>query len=75
MEIRVKLMGLLKQHTPPEGRFDVSERATIDDVLTALQIVPDRVQVFTVNGTLVRDRSYQLSSGDELMVLPPVGGG
>ena len=30
--------------------------------------------VFTVNGNLVRDRHHTLSEGDELTLLPPVGG-
>ncbi len=40
-----------------------------------LDIPVDSVQVFTVNGELVRDKQRVLSDGNELTVLPPVGGG
>ena len=75
MEIRVKLMGLLKQRMPPEGRLSLDDAATIGDALSALQIPRESVQVFSVNGALVRDSSHTLLDGDELTVLPPVGGG
>jgi sulfur carrier protein ThiS len=75
VEIRIKLMGMLKDKAPPGGTLDVSEGATIEDALTALKIPVDSVQVFTINGQLVRDRARRLNTGDELSVLPPVGGG
>lgn len=75
MEIRIKLMGMLKDKAPPGGTLDVPEGATIEDALTALKIPVDSVQVFTINGQLVRDRARRLNTGDELSVLPPVGGG
>ena len=75
MEVRIKLMGMLRDKAPPAGKLDLAEGATIDDALRALEIPADSVQVFTVNGHLVRDRSRRLSAGDELSVLPPVGGG
>ncbi len=75
MEIRVKLMGVLKPKSPDNGKLELADAATIDDALRALDIAAASVQVFTVNGQLVRDRSRVLSAGDELSVLPPVGGG
>lgn len=75
MNIRVKLMGLLKEQMPPEGRLSLTDAATIGDALVALQIPRESVQVFSVNGALVRDPLHTLLEGDELTVLPPVGGG
>ena len=75
MQITVKLMGMLKDRAPTDGTLELSVGATILDVLTALEIEPETVQVFTVNGSLVRDKSHELHEGDELTVLPPVGGG
>jgi sulfur carrier protein ThiS len=75
MEIRVKLMGVLKPKSPADGKLELPDGATIDDALRALDISAASVQVFTVNGQLVRDRSRVLSANDELSVLPPVGGG
>jgi len=75
VHVRVKLMGVLKARTPPGGGLDVAEGATIDDVLHALAIAPQSVQVFTVNGRFERDRGRALAANDELAVIPPVGGG
>ena len=68
-------MGMLKGKTPEDDTMEVPDGATILQVLEALEIPPDSVQVFTVNGQLERDRGRKLSPGDELTVLPPVGGG
>lgn len=75
MQIQLKLMGMLKAKTPPDGSLALSEGGTIEDVLQDLGIAADAVHVFTVNGSLVRDRAHVLSDGDELTLLPPVGGG
>ena len=57
MQIRVKLMGVLKPKTPPGGELEVADGATIEDVLRALAIEPQRIRVFTVNGQFERDRN------------------
>lgn len=75
MEIKVKLMGLLRDKTPAGGRLSLPQGAAIHDALRALQIPADSVQVFTVNGKLVRQREHVLAHGDELSVLPPAVGG
>jgi sulfur carrier protein ThiS len=75
MQIRVKLMGMLKSLLPAGDRLDLVEGATIGEALTTLGIAGDRVAACSVNGKLVRARDYPLADGDELTVLPPVGGG
>jgi sulfur carrier protein ThiS len=75
MEIAVKLMGLLRDKAPPQGKIQIPEGATIADALAALDIPADSVQVFTVNGKLERNQQRPLAGGDELTILPPVGGG
>jgi sulfur carrier protein ThiS len=75
MQIRIKLMGMLKDRTPADGVLELSASATILDALAALQIAPESVHVFTVNGQLERNRERELAPDDELSVLPPVGGG
>ncbi len=75
MHIRVKLMGVLKEKSPPDGRLDVPQNATVASVLEQLQIPASLVQTCTINGQWVRDRNVTLNEGDELVVLPPVGGG
>ncbi len=75
MQIEVKLMGMLREKSPPNGKLDLPDGANIENALQALRIPVETVQVFTINGQLERDRSRQLQAGDELSVLPPVGGG
>jgi hypothetical protein len=43
--------------------------------LRALEIAPQTVRVFTVNGEFERHRSRVLAPNDELSAIPPVGGG
>ncbi len=75
MQIRVKLMGMLKSKAPPGERLELPDGASIADALAKLGIDASSVQAFTINGALVRDRGRTLADGDELTVLPPVGGG
>jgi sulfur carrier protein ThiS len=75
MQIRLKLMGMLKTRTPPGGALEIAGGATIDDVLRALDINSPAIRVFTVNGEFERNRSRVLAANDELSAIPPVGGG
>ena len=75
MRIRVKLMGMLKAKTPEGGVLDLADGGTIDDVLHALDIPRQTRSAFTINGRFERDRTRVLAPGDELTVIPPVGGG
>lgn len=75
MKIKVKLMGMLKDRTPEGGQVDLNVGATIADVLAQLKVDANAVQVFSINGAIERDQATQLNDQDELIVLPPVGGG
>ncbi len=75
MQIRVKLMGILKDKTPANGKIELREGGTIEDALVALGIPVGIAQVFTVNGQVERDRRLVLTADAELTVLPPMGGG
>jgi molybdopterin converting factor small subunit len=75
MHVRLKLSGFLKEKSPPGGTLSLADGATIEDVLTALGIAPSSVQSSLVNGRFERDRTRTLQDGDELSLLPPVGGG
>ena len=75
MIVRIKLMGMLKDRTPADGKLELPEGSTILNVLQQLHIDPDSVQAFSVNGAIQRDQKAKLQDNDELIVLPPVGGG
>lgn len=75
MEIRVKLMGVLKEKTPAGGKLELEEGSTLRDALVLLDLPPKRVNAVSINGALERDFSRELKPDDELTVLPPVGGG
>ena len=75
MVVRIKLMGMLKDKSPRDGQLHLHDGGTIADALEKLEIPADSVQVFTINGTLERDKSRVLVEDDDLTVLPPVGGG
>ncbi len=75
VHIQIKLMGMLKEKTPRGGALALADGATIQDVLRELDIPTESVQIFTLNGSLVKDQKRGLDDGDELTILPPVGGG
>ena len=75
VEIQVKLMGMFKDKTPADGQLELPENASVATALEALDIASDSVQVLTINGNMVRDRSHTLSDGDQMTLIPPVGGG
>jgi sulfur carrier protein ThiS len=75
MRIRVKLMGVLKEKSPPGGELEIAEGTSVGDVLRKLDITTHQVHVCTVNGQFVKDHGLQLRDADELTVFPPVGGG
>ena len=75
MKIKIKLMGMLKSHSPPNGELDFDDPPSIAEVLAALDLPSDAAQAFSVNGAIQRDKTARLQNNDELVVLPPVGGG
>jgi len=68
-------MGVLKAKTPAGGQLEIAAGASIADVLRALDVPGESVQIFTVNGALERDRDRVLADGDDLSLIPPAGGG
>ncbi|HUG94337.1 MAG TPA: MoaD/ThiS family protein [Planctomycetaceae bacterium] len=75
MQVRVKLMGSLKANSPADGALELAPSATIEDALAQLGLHGSSVQIVMLNGKPQPDRTRSLADGDELTVLPPVGGG
>ena len=75
MELRVKLMGALKAKAPPGDRLSLADGTTIAGVLRALDIPDTHVQIVMVGGRPQPNRESVVHDGDELTILPPVGGG
>ena len=88
MKVRVKLFATLVRSVPPavQARFpqgiragaplevDLPAGSTLDDLAAQLQLPPEEVKVFFVNGR-AQEPDYCLSPGDEVGIFPPVGGG
>ena len=75
MRIQIKAMGMLKERTPPGGVLELEGSPTIADMLDQLEIDAEAIQAVTINGAIERDQSRRLVDGDDIVILPPVGGG
>jgi sulfur carrier protein ThiS len=75
MKISVRLRGNLRPSGAPEIQIlEVDERGTVEDLLGLLGLRPGDVWLAMVDGQLV-EADRPLRSGDELSLIPPVGGG
>ncbi len=77
MGVKVKLVGSLRKYAPQGGSIDLDDAdgRTVAEMMADLGIVPASVSVVLVNGHYVKPRSYVLQEGDEVTLLPPIGGG
>jgi molybdopterin converting factor small subunit len=75
IKISVRLRGNLRPSGGPEIRIvEVDEGATVEDLLGLLGLRPGDVWLAMLDGQLV-DTDLSLQPGDELSLIPPVGGG
>lgn len=75
MEVSVKLMGMYRDRQPPTGRLELPDPACIRDILQALDIPDDHVQIVSVNNRLEKDLGQPVTADDEVTILPTVTGG
>lgn len=77
MSIRVKLVGLLKEYALQGDNVNLERGGgrTVAEVMADLGIPASSVSIMLVNGRHVKDQNYVLEEGDELTLLPPIGGG
>ncbi len=74
MEIAVHLFATLRQDRFRSRRLTISPGSTLVDLCEQLSMRPGEVAIFLVNGsTSSRDRVFQ--PGDEVALLPAIGGG
>ena len=81
MRIYVKIYATLRQYIPnaaeimrPEG-WDVTEGATIDEVLQTVKL-PGSLRILAlINGVHCKDRTTPLAEGDTLLLYPLMSGG
>lgn len=78
MEVKVKLYTILKKYgagkLDKDNNISIPEHLTLQDLVSHLNI-PERLgKVFLVNG-YPQDMEYTLSEGDEVKILPILGGG
>ncbi len=77
--VQVRLYATLRRHFPDLAlgeamSVELSQDATVRELLQELELPEEQVKVVFVNGT-VRKEDHRLSDGDEVGAFPPVGGG
>ena len=75
MKIGVRLRGNLRPSGAPEIQVvEVDEEATVNDLIDLLGLRPGEIWLAMLDGQLA-DTDRPLRPGDELSLIPPVGGG
>ena len=79
MQVRVKLFATLSRYalnglSGVPFDMELSEGATLDDVVSQLKLPREEVKVFFVNGR-ARPKDWILQPGDEVGIFPLVAGG
>jgi len=72
--VQIRLVGLLKKYGPEQASVTLEAGQTVGDVIRELGLDPDLVAIVMVNGRQ-KSKSDRLEPGDELKLLPMVGGG
>lgn len=77
MGIKVKLVGLLKKYASQGDSVNLEDAdgRTVAEVMVDLGIPSASVSIALVNGRHTESWDYILREGDELTLLPPIGGG
>jgi molybdopterin converting factor small subunit len=75
MKIVVQLHGELRRYALTNRlELDLRDGATVAEATASLDIRPGHVWLVMLNGHLV-EMDRRLAAGDELSLIPPVGGG
>lgn len=77
MKVKIRTYGLLRKYVPEElnpYEMEIKEGTTVEGLLETLKIPKEYVPIVTVGEKKV-DLSYTIRDGDELVLLPIMGGG
>jgi sulfur-carrier protein len=79
MKIEIALYATLSQYLPPGAQnrkavIEVTDGATVRDVMTQLGIPSDLPNILLVNGRQAREDTA-LTDGQSLSIFPPLAGG
>ena len=75
LHVELKLFASLGHLIPPSAdRYPVRSGQTVKDVLSALNVPLDEVQLVFING-IKQDMTAILKDGDRIGIFPPIGGG
>ena len=75
MEISVRLLGNLRRHaTAGPLQIEIREGTTVTEAIELLGLRPGEVWLAKLGEQLV-EMNRPLREGDELLLIPPVGGG
>ena len=80
MHIEVKLFANLRKNLPPgstgsKARLTLDDGATLQTLISVLNIPVELAQMVLVNGEQTREFDRQLTEGDTVSIFPPVAGG
>lgn len=74
MQIHVSCFATLSRYTPPEGRLEVEEGATLQEVIDLLSIPREEVRITFINGRN-SEKTAGLKANDRVGIFPAIGGG
>lgn len=80
MIIEIKVFASLRHYVPAsnkhleDNKWDISERATVNQVLETLNIPDEEARICLINGRKVEKTSI-LNEGDLLHIFPQMAGG
>ena len=73
-KVELTLVGLLKKYGPAHATPAIDPGQTVREVVRELGLNPDLVAIVMVNGRQ-ESKDHRLQPGDEVKLLPLVGGG
>ncbi len=71
---RVKVVGILSRYAGGQAEVETGGGKSVEEVISGLGIPSPLVGIVLVNGRQV-DKSYVIEEGDEVKLIPLLGGG